>query len=365
MSSNNPHIAIDRSNYEEAFLLYIDGELTPAQRADVETFVAANPDLAEELDLLSATRLPDEPLVLEDKTALFASNIKAAFADESLLLFIDNELPRNEHLDLEARINSDEDLKFQYELLKKVKLDASENLVYPYKKDLYRKERRAVPLFWMQLAAAVVLVLTIAAFWLTSNKSPEAPPIVKAPVIPMVQDLEDSSSGRSLVIDRITVSNEGETPGVTKQDRKRTIPEEKKEVEKAPVVAANNQKAPVQKSPSFQGVPDDRDRVIASVELPDYTRPALEKGTVTDVPTTQQTFNTPGVTTKNPSPYTSIDAPAAESGVSFAVTSDNTDKKGSVRGFLRKATRFIERRTGINPVNEDERLLIGVVAVKL
>ncbi|HVG12726.1 MAG TPA: hypothetical protein VM843_06950 [Flavisolibacter sp.] len=363
MSSNQPHIAIDRSNYEEAFLLYIDGELTPAQKAEVETFAAANPDLAEELDLLSATRLPDEALVLEDKSALFANSIKAGFTDESLLLFIDNELPGDEHRDLETRINSDDDLKLQYDLLKKVKLDASENLVYPYKKELYRTERRAVPLFWMQLAAAVVLLLTIAAFWLIGNNSPEAPPIVKAPITPVVQDLEDSSSERSLVIERSP--EETDISRVAKSRIKVAVPGEKKEVEKTPVIAVTDRKAPVQKSPSFQGVPDNRDRAIASVDLPEYTRPSVEKSNAIDAPPTQQTFNTPGVTTKNPSPYTSIDAPAADAGVSFAVTSDNTDKKGSVRGFLRKATRFIERRTGINPVNEDERLLIGVVAVKL
>jgi hypothetical protein len=48
-----------------------------------------------------------------------------------------------------------------------------------------------------------------------------------------------------------------------------------------------------------------------------------------------------------------------------ATTGNEKDKKGSVRGFLRKATRFIERRTGINPTNEDDELLIGAIAIKL
>ena len=48
-----------------------------------------------------------------------------------------------------------------------------------------------------------------------------------------------------------------------------------------------------------------------------------------------------------------------------ATTGNENDKKGSFRGFLRKATRFIERRTGINPTNEDDELLIGAVAIKL
>jgi hypothetical protein len=49
--------------------------------------------------------------------------------------------------------------------------------------------------------------------------------------------------------------------------------------------------------------------------------------------------------------------------VQDALVTEN--KSSRFKGFLRKATRFIERRTGINPVNEDNELLIGAVAIKL
>ena len=38
---------INRHNYEEFFLLYVDGELETAQRATVEKFIEQNPDLIE------------------------------------------------------------------------------------------------------------------------------------------------------------------------------------------------------------------------------------------------------------------------------------------------------------------------------
>jgi hypothetical protein len=43
-----------------------------------------------------------------------------------------------------------------------------------------------------------------------------------------------------------------------------------------------------------------------------------------------------------------------------------SNNKGSFKGFLRKATRVIGRRTGIDPTSNDgEELLIGAVALKL
>jgi hypothetical protein len=83
--------------------------------------------------------------------------------------------------------------------------------------------------------------------------------------------------------------------------------------------------------------------------------------------TPQQNLNDHAVTTQGIAAYTTIEASANKSMANFAVatTGNEKDKKGSVRGFLRKASRFIERRTGINPVNEDDELLIGAIAIKL
>ncbi|MGZ3924442.1 MAG: hypothetical protein ACXVBJ_11780, partial [Flavisolibacter sp.] len=43
----------------------------------------------------------------------------------------------------------------------------------------------------------------------------------------------------------------------------------------------------------------------------------------------------------------------------------NNENKGSWKSFLRKATRVIERKTGVDPTDGDNELLIGAVAVKL
>jgi hypothetical protein len=57
---------------------------------------------------------------------------------------------------------------------------------------------------------------------------------------------------------------------------------------------------------------------------------------------------------------------AAQQTVPKEAVAANNEHKGSIKSFLRKATRLIERKTGIDPTNgDDDELLIGVVAVKL
>ncbi|MBN8865507.1 MAG: hypothetical protein J0H92_19185 [Sphingobacteriales bacterium] len=68
---------INAGNYEEWFFLYIDNELTPQQRLDVEAWITDKPGYAAELQVLQHTRLqPDTSIVFPDKQSLYRTETR-------------------------------------------------------------------------------------------------------------------------------------------------------------------------------------------------------------------------------------------------------------------------------------------------
>ena len=82
---------INRHNYETFFLLYVDKELSAADRKAVDVFVQENPDLQMELSLLQQTVVNVDDVVLDKKDWLYMEEDISAL-QENILLYADNEL---------------------------------------------------------------------------------------------------------------------------------------------------------------------------------------------------------------------------------------------------------------------------------
>ena len=150
---------INRNNYENFFLLYVDGELSAAHRKMVEDFAAANADLQHELDALKQTMLPKDEMAFEEKNSLYRSLVIDESLQEKLLLKIDDELPKTEFAFVNAAIANDEMAGREYAQLQQTKLDTSEKILFADKHLLYRKEKDNVVIgrFLRWAAAAVIL----------------------------------------------------------------------------------------------------------------------------------------------------------------------------------------------------------------
>jgi hypothetical protein len=343
MSSNGNHINITRENYEEYFLLYIDNELSVDERKAVDAFVLLHPDLREELDLLEGTTLDAEMISFPEKDALLSHRLGAETIDESLLLYIDNELDNNNKKRVELEIRNNRNFKKQFEQLKAVKLDPSEKIICDFKSELYRNETARRPLAWMRVAAIALLLIGAGSLVILNNKGTVEPPVAKIPDNPGTKPTETD-------------------PAITEPQKQILATENS--VRKNFTKATEVKDEPVQIDQPDKNTPPEN--LIASNATTDNSALTVvdprEKTTAIIGGEPQEIINSNPVTIANISPYNSI-AGTSSAITSGVVTAD--DKQGSVRGLLRKATRFIERRTGINPVNEDDKLLVGMVAISL
>ncbi|RYG05184.1 MAG: hypothetical protein EOO02_04375 [Chitinophagaceae bacterium] len=170
-------MSINRNNYEEYFVLYIDNELNTADRAEVEAFIAANPDLKAELEMFEQVVLPTEtPAVFFDKSVLYKSETPATVnetnCEEYFVMYGDNELNNEENALVEEFIYRHPQYQEHFELIQKVRYQPEKHIVFPDKSILYRHERdsRVVPLFparriWRMAAAAAVILMIGGTTW--------------------------------------------------------------------------------------------------------------------------------------------------------------------------------------------------------
>ena len=153
---------INRHNYEEYFILYMDNELSSDERRMVETFVQNHPDLKEELDILLQYKLvPDTNIVFEGKEELMKvkgeSPVTLSNYEEWLVLYMDNELAADQRKTVEQFIAANPSVKKEVDLLLRTQLQP-ETIVFANKEVLYRREEKVRPILWWRAAAAVLIL---------------------------------------------------------------------------------------------------------------------------------------------------------------------------------------------------------------
>lgn len=158
---------INRNNYEEFFLLYVDDELTAAEKKDVENFVHENKDLQQEFNLLLNTKLPFAEDIIFEKSTLYKTTndfITTNNFEEKFLLYVDDELNAEEKQSVEKFVLQHPSTQQNFTTLKNTLLP-KEVIVCPQKNLLYKKVEKPVIVLWlnrMAVAAAVLLFVFLA-----------------------------------------------------------------------------------------------------------------------------------------------------------------------------------------------------------
>lgn len=379
---------IDRHNYEEFFLLYLDNELSIEDKKQVEAFVKENPDLEEEFLMFQQSKLiADDSIVFDAKETLMKeedSFINMANYEEWLVLYADNELTASEKAAVEKFAAQHPHVKEELALFEKTILQP-EKIVFANKEILYRKEEkvRVVVMRWWKVAVAAVLILGIGftTYSVLNNDKASVDPTsdngngvavntdnsksgsnsknsstttvdtkndeTESKVTPAIKDeapQQNSLAAENIKkIDKKKYNNNKENnsnSSLAKQDDKKTVKPDENAI--AQNTIDNNNTTNTTATPEVE-----TRTLLTNVASIDNTRPSAMQ---------QQNINGSIVTTVKLETPNEVDRGAVAS---------NNDKNSKLRGFFRKATRFIQRTTKINPANDDERVLIGGMAINL
>lgn len=378
---------INRHNYEEYFILYMDNELNSEDRRMVETFVQQHPDLKEELDILLQYKLtPDTSIVFPAKEELMKVNgntpVTSENFEEWLTLYVDDELTPKQKESVQQFIAANPTAEKELALLLKTKLQP-ETIVFADKDSLYRTEEkvRALPVRWWRLAAAAILLLAvgITAVLVFNNRSSNVKPdIAKTPgndqktsVQPDIAKQNEQPTNN--VVPEGPVTNDKNVVADNNNIKQSFTPTEKQNIKNAVVKNADNKKPTVnEKVQTNLPLPiKKQDEVVAD----NNNKPS------NNLP---QPLNNPNVIKTDAANQVVADAiipkeianPAKESSANDAVTNvipasyhsseqlEEGGKNKKNRGIFRKLARTFEKRTNVSATDGD-RLLVGGLSIKL
>ncbi|HEX6180821.1 MAG TPA: hypothetical protein VFZ47_06205 [Chitinophagaceae bacterium] len=345
---------INRYNYEEFFLLYVDNELTKEERADVETFVQENPDLEEELLMLKQSSLrPDLNIKFPGKSSLIKAEAAGMVNDtnyeEFFLLYVDNELETVVRKEVEQFAATKPQYQQELNLLMEATLQPEAAVVFPDKSLLYKKEedRKPVIIMWVRVAAiAAMLLVALGIFWISNrtatpgtgvavkeNKNNQAPVTKQDPqTINNVEAQDDK-----LATNREEPVNDQQLTGNDKENRKVKIELKKNEDREIDNIAYK---------PEYQPV----DQTIETLTTP-------EARTIARVDDTKNNISTGEVNNASRTNTLKIVAaayiPPAEMIEDDNVYIANTAvDKSKLRGIFRRVSRVFEKTTNLPAVEE-------------
>jgi len=384
---------INRDNYEEFFILYGDNELGSEDKIRVERFVQENPDLQSEFSALNQVRFtPDEEITFDQKELLLQTS-GISRNEELMLLAVDHELTPAQQNELQDLLRRDSSLQAELDLYKKTSFDPNERIVFPYKESLYRREERTrvIPFAWKRFAAAaaILVAVSVTAFIVFNGKDklPDEMAQVDGAGNNGVNEVINPPAGKgnSNVVtpgQEIITPDAGSTARV-KNDSSMVAPhyghghdlpvdksasvavkEKTNRKEETNVLGKNLSSEKEQVAKTHNNLPQplynpNVSETAEKAQLAVNTPPAKQLNTLP----TQKNTDKP-VTTSPDDPYITVVNTMPDPG-------DDTDdqgpssKKNKFRGFFRKVTRTFEKTTNIKATDEEDRLLVGGLAIRL
>jgi len=370
---------VNRNNYEEFFLMYVDGELSASDEKLLEIFIKENPDLEQELVLFQQSKLLSDPaIVFDHKEMLMAQPagsklINLTNYEEFFLMYADHELADDERAAVEKFAAQHPKLRRELSYIAKCRMTPDPQIIFEGKESLFRheKERRVIYFsrFNLAVAATLLLVMGFMLFRFVFHQQARPVDVVSRNI----------SSGKSTRPEKKPVSPV--TPTEVKPYNQSTaslqhLPDRK--------LAENLTRSSLKKKQDGQEIPEVNQTETDFIPARKSIATAITQGTRT-IPSTSgissmiENTGNPVIALNNEQlPYGNeidqaqylrssqqvalVTVPYSEDGISVFA---GTPAKSTMRGFFRKVSRVFEKTTRIGDEDDKKAVLIGNFQIAL
>jgi anti-sigma factor RsiW len=354
---------INRNNYEQFFIMYVDNELSAEERMEVEAFVASNPDLEVELEMFREVVLQPEPqITFPGKEILFKNSnpVTEENYEEYFVLYGDDELNREQKEFVEQFVYRHPQFQADFELILKARVVADNSIVYPDKSELFRYERKGgavVKMQWMRaVAAAVIFVFLGGMGWMFVQQENKVHMPNGEVVKTGIEEVNDrkidelkTEGSEELASSQVVAMVSGderkkvtETGNIHKGLRVSVVEVMKKETGEVKQNGIEELES-VRSGVAIVENSSDRKPIIDEAIGEEQLRGLNNVGNaVAAAPEVQQVSN-----------------------VVYIEQEPDRSRNKSLRGLVRKATRIFEKTTNIDPANKDNKVQIAGFEIAL
>jgi hypothetical protein len=353
---------INRHNYEEFFLLYVDNELTAGQRKIVEAFVAANSDLQEEFDLINqSTFTADAKLDDAFMQSLLKPVEESSVNEEQLLLYVDEELPAVEKAIVEKELLTNTSLQKELLWLRRSQVKPDTSIVFPDKQLLY-KQAEPARVFSLSAsarrwsAAAAVVVLLGSAMWLLMDKEYTNDP-AKFTVADKQEGKQTDSQSPKTVKEILKEENQ-----LQHQDNNFVVVAETNNVQnnsKTNIVTGSTHVVNNSGNTNTTNQPDVELKPVTTTQNDVAKNNSEVPGNISTTPTVQP-IETSTATNAAYTLYNN-DVAAVDNEEDNELLTEERQRRSGIAGLLKKAKRTFERKTGIQSGSSEVRFAVFAV----
>lgn len=169
-------ININRNNYEEYFIDYLDGNLSHSDKEIFLLFLDQNPDLKDELEMFEQNCLVADEVIYKGKESLKKQAIlsdKRDIFDELCISALEGDLTDNEFQYFDALLEGNEEKQKTYNIYKLTKIEPDKAVVFENKQKLKRGEANVFRRFGFTITsvAASIIVLIVLYLFIPNNEN--------------------------------------------------------------------------------------------------------------------------------------------------------------------------------------------------